>query len=319
MKETAPTEAVGCTIDAGQEAKTEILVNIDPELLFGQLPEMGQQDHVHALGQWAEWGKTYVPVPTSRADWSAVEVLIEAAQPRLLGDSKALRELLDRSTNRFKLTDPLLIDLGVHRWLAMDREASWSDWLAWVLERLADATMVLRVLGVQNPKFVSACAGQSYRVEREAQVKAGVPGSEGQIDLLVHLGEPEVALLGVEVKTFDESYEKQRGYLRSLRKLSRHVECVLVANDHVPQNKLFGFRLWRWEDLSMALRRAIAWYVQVHGGDAVAAMMLGFVGAVEQNLLGYGSAAPRRAAEDRPTLLPKHLYDYLRQTLGGDS
>jgi hypothetical protein len=28
MKETAPTEAVGCTIDGGQEAKTEILVYI---------------------------------------------------------------------------------------------------------------------------------------------------------------------------------------------------------------------------------------------------------------------------------------------------
>jgi hypothetical protein len=26
MRETAPTEAVGCTIDAGQDGKTEILV-----------------------------------------------------------------------------------------------------------------------------------------------------------------------------------------------------------------------------------------------------------------------------------------------------
>jgi hypothetical protein len=44
-------------------------------------------------------------------------------------------------------------------------------------------------------------------------------------------------------------------------------------------------------------------------------MMLGFVGAIEQNLLGYGIAAPRRAWENRPALLPEDLSNHLRRAL----
>lgn len=276
---------------------------------------MDQQDHVATLEQWAEWGKAYAPARASRPDWSAVVALIEAVEPRLREDSRDLRELLDSSTNRLKLTDPLLSDLGVHRWLVKDREESYSDWLAWVLERLGNARVVLRVLGVQNPQFVSTCDRQSYWVEREAQVEEGWLGSEGRIDLLIHFGEPEVAMLGVEVKTTDENYEKQRGYIKSLRKLCRRAEGVLVAIPDVPRDRLFGFGLRKWQDLGMALRRAIAEYVQSHDDLTMAAMMLGFMGAIEQNLLDYGVAAPRRAVKHMPTLLPRRVYDYLRKTL----
>jgi hypothetical protein len=276
---------------------------------------MGQSDHIANLVQWAGWGKAYARPRLSRPDWSAVEILIEAAQPRLLEDSKALRELLERSIDQLKSSDPFLCDLGAHRWLETDREESYSDWLAWILEQLSQASVILRVLGVQNPKFVATCAGQPCRVEREAGVKEGRPGSSGRVDLVIHFGEPEVAVLGVEVKTFDENYEKQRGYVQSLRKFCSHVECVLVANDDVPQNRLFGFNLQTWENLSVALRQVIAGYIQSHGANAISMMMLGFVGAIEQNLLGYGIAAPRRAWENRTALFPEDLSNHLRRAL----
>jgi len=276
---------------------------------------MGRPDHVANLVQWAEWGKAYAPPRLSRPDWSAVEILIEAAQPRLLEDSKALRELLERSTDQLKSSDPFLCDLGVHRWLEADREESYSDWLAWVMEQLNQASVILRVLHVQDPKFVATSEGQPYRVEREAGVKEGCPGSSGRVDLVVHFGDPEVAVLGVEVKTFDENYEKQRGYVQSLRKFCPRVECVLVAKYDVPQDRLFGFKLRTWENLSVALRQVIAGYIHSHGANPISTMMLGFVGAIEQNLLGYGIAAPRRAWENRPALLPEDLSNHLRRAL----
>jgi len=39
----------------------------------------------------------------------------------------------------------------MHRWL--EKENSYSDWLAWVLERLHDAKAVLKVLGIPDGEF----------------------------------------------------------------------------------------------------------------------------------------------------------------------
>ncbi|MEK7406363.1 MAG: hypothetical protein AAB225_14775 [Acidobacteriota bacterium] len=278
---------------------------------------LDQERYVATLRQWAEWARAYASRQTYRPDWSAVDALVEAARLRLLEDASALRELLDRSRNQLKLVDPLVYDLGVHRWLSADREESYSDWLAWVLERLKDAAAVLRLLGIED--LVSMCEGQPYRVERETGVEEGLPESAGRIDLLIHFGEPLVALVGVEVKTWDQSYEKQRGYLRSLRKYRCLVRGVLVANVEVSRRDLHGFRLRRWKEVSMAMRRAIAAYVRGSHEPAIAAMMLGFVAAIEQNLLGLGTTGARRAAKGLPTFFPQGLADYLRKTLEGDS
>jgi hypothetical protein len=278
---------------------------------------MEQSKHIAVLELWAKWGKAYACARLPAPDWSAAEVLIEAARPRLLEDSRALRELLERSQNQLKFADPLLCDLGTHRWLAKDREESYSDWLAWVLEQLGNGDAVLRVLGIQNQKLQPVCSRSKYRVEREAFVEEGSADCEGRIDLLLHFGEPEEALVGVEVKTWDESYDKQRGYLRSLRRSCCNTECVLLAIPAVSAESCFEFVPRRWQDLSMALRREIAWYVERHDRNSIAAMMCGFVAAIEQNLLEFGTAPARRAfhTPPQPTLLSKPLAEYLRGSL----
>src|ERR1700676_2738518 len=173
---------------------------------------MQQTNHIAAIEQWADWGTECAPGRPSRPVWSAVAVLIEAAQPRFVEESSALCDLLERSSDQLGFTDPLLCDLGLHRWLARDREESYSDWLAWVLEQLGDADAVLRVLGVPNPELQSLCSAGAYRVGREAFVMEGAPDREGRIDLLLHFGEPELALVGIEVKTGDKSYDKQKAH-----------------------------------------------------------------------------------------------------------
>ncbi|MGO9011108.1 MAG: hypothetical protein ACLQPN_13485 [Bryobacteraceae bacterium] len=132
-------------------------------------------------------------------------------------EATELRRLLEEWCDRFGMHDPLLNDLGAHRWI--DKETSYSDWLAWVLERL-EPSAVFDVLDVKppfNPKDAGNC-----RVQRESQLDARY------IDLLIHFeGVPDYAV-GVEVKTYDEQYAKQKDYLKSISRLyGNDMPCVL--------------------------------------------------------------------------------------------
>jgi len=274
---------------------------------------MKDQGHVATLRQWDEWGRAFVPTRTSRPNWSAVDLLIKAAMPRLKKDSSELRGLLKRSSGQL-LSDPLLIDLGVHRWL--DKETSYSDWLAWVIEQLGDPISVLTVFGLQDTPFASTCTGKVL-VQREEELGQGSPGRKGRIDLLICFGEPVSSVLGVEVKIDDEQHEKQQGYAASLSSLGLPHKCVLVARDEkILPGQLRGFLPRKWWDVGIALRQAITRYARSHENHAVQAMMLAFVAAVEQNILKLGTSASRRAWQGKPVLLSRELAKYLR-SLGG--
>ena len=252
------------------------------------------ENYAAVIEQWAEFGRRYAP-QRPRRDWSAVQILIDAAAPRLRQDSDDLRRLLDRSSEFLGFPDPLLCDLGTHRWL--DRENSYSDWLAWVLESLDDFGAVLRVLGIPE----NALAGkQEYTIDREWPLAEGNENSTGRIDLLIRCG---AEIIGVEVKTFDKQYLKQHGYKASLQNWCNSPRCILIANCDVPAKNLHGFELRRWEEVSLALRREIAPFIKgQRGNEVVGAMMLAFVGAVEQNLLELSVGSRARY---------KHLLRYI--------
>ena len=267
------------------------------------------EHEIAALEQWAELGRAYRP-RRRRPNWSDVEELIEAVQPRLRADSEELRRLLQKSEEALGFPDPLLCDLGTYRWL--DHENSYSDWLAWVLEKLDDFAAVLRVLGIPD----DALAGmEEFKVDREWPLAEGNENSTGRIDLLIRSGD---MMIGIEVKTFDKQYLKQHGYKASLKKFCSSPSCILVANCDVSEDDLHGFELRQWKDVSLALRREIAHFIQDEKGRILAgAMMLAFVAAIEQNLLGLGTQAPWRAQRHLPVLMPAALSEYLSQVEGG--
>ncbi len=264
-------------------------------------------DNLTVLQQWAQFGRTYFPRRVSRPNWSAVDQLIDTARPYLREEATELRRLLEEWCDRFGMHDPLLNDLGAHRWI--DKETSYSDWLAWVLERL-EPSAVFDVLDVKppfNPKDAGNC-----RVQRESQLDARY------IDLLIHFeGVPDYAV-GVEVKTYDEQYAKQKDYLKSISRLyGNDMPCVLVAiGDDIDKDELCGFTLRPWRKVTFALREKIAEYASKNGAEnrIVTSMMLGFVAAAEQNLLQFSPAALRRVSKNEPALIPRDLVKYL----GGD-
>lgn len=234
------------------------------------------------LQQWAQFGRTYAPQRASQPNWSSVERLIVAAKPWLREEATTLRGLLEEWSRKFGIQDPLLNDLGAHRWI--DKETSYSDWLAWVLERLEPST-VFEVLGVKPPPGRTG----KCQVQRESQL------DERYIDLLIRFdGIPDYAI-GVEIKTYDEQYAKQQDYLKSLRsRYRRDTPCILIAiPEDIDKDQLCDFTLRPWRKVTLALRAKIEEYARNHGEDTriITAMMLGFVAAVEQNLLGF---SPRR-------------------------
>ena len=256
---------------------------------------------VAVLQRWARLGRNYAPRRASRRpDWSAVERLTKAAAPYLRDQAGELRDLLQESSTRFGMEDPLLADLGTHRWL--DKETSYSDWLAWVLEHL-EPSAVFDILDVERPANLEK-AGRCH-VQRESQL------DKRYIDLLISFdGISDV--IGVEVKTYDEQYAKQKYYLKRLKSLYPKVPCVLIDREE-REHQRYGFDLRLWREVALALREKIAEYARKNGDDnrIVTAMMLGFVAAVEQNLLEFSPAAPRRAWRRKATMSPKGLVEYL--------
>jgi hypothetical protein len=273
---------------------------------------MSPSDHIATLQQWAAW---QAGLPQLAPDWEAASLLIAAAEPWFTEESANLRRLLERSAAALghHLDDPLLSELGVNRWL--DRELSYSDWLAWVLQKLNRAESVLRVLCVTDADLVGTCAGQAIFVLREEVLEEGWEGQPGQIDILVRFGNPTVACVGLEVKAWDEQYAKNRGYLDSLERNGIPAHGVLICNrDDLTVREAGGFHPCTWRKIAQNLRREIKEF-QGRSGTVCAAMMLGFIAAVEQNLLGLGVASARLAWRGLPTLPSGDLSGYLQEVL----
>ena len=204
--------------------------------------------------QWAEW---FVQPPKPPRDWSAVTEIILAAEPLRLERSAALRALLQRSQTVLGFNDPLLTDLGSHRWLR--RENCYSDWLAWALSRLRRTETVLSVLNVRDEQFSKACSGGAMIVTREEWLEHGWDEQEGRIDILIQFGDPASAYVAIEVKTVDTAYGKNVGYLDSLEGKGCPIAGVLIScNDGLTKEQAGGFAPITWRQVAVNFRRELA-------------------------------------------------------------
>ena len=77
--------------------------------------------------------------------WTPVEEMIKVAQPLFEAEKEQLKCLLEN--NKFDdLQDPFLLDFGTARWLKPKNEVAYSDWLAWIVERLKKAELILPLI-----------------------------------------------------------------------------------------------------------------------------------------------------------------------------
>lgn len=204
--------------------------------------------------------------------------------------SQAVREPLavayDRSKKSlFPLSDPLDARFPLHRQLSSDREEVYSDWLQWVLQQFSDPQSLGRILGSPNLAQL-ANPDEPVIVDREITVEHGYAGQAGRLDLV--LRQQSRRLIVVEVKTrayAGADLEKHVGYTESID--SPETEFIFLAVNP-PDTGLQGFRFVSWAEVCVALR-AIARSRLGPNHILSTALVLAFVGAVEQNLLGFVS------------------------------
>ncbi len=214
--------------------------------------------------------------------------MADAAKRLFEVDAIRLKELLNESNKRLQpLADPLSIDFGTHRWLSEDREEAYSDWLAWIIEQIDDPLAALRIFGITEVNNIAELKDTAMIVEREFPVPCGHEGREGRLDLVIRIGGHAVVV--VEVKKTDADIadtEKQKGYCAWLQAQPEPLKkAILLASDG-SEESYDQFRLITWADVCVELRRLTARFC-AKNKLLLAAMILSFIGAVEQNLLGF--------------------------------
>jgi hypothetical protein len=212
-------------------------------------------------------------------------LLIERAERLDQSARRRLTDLLAQSEKELSpLGEPLKLNLGAHRWLSADREESYSDWLAWILQGMSGSD-ILTLFSLSDK-----CAGE---LSRSAEfVRREVWRDQDRTDIEVTFAGQGFLLIEVKVK--DVGTEISRQLQRYANKLAaRHNLLLVLLGTEAPEPdvKECGFTFVRWNALCQRLRNHAN---RVKNSDMLrAAAILIFCGAAEQNLLGL-SSEPRR-------------------------
>jgi hypothetical protein len=150
-------------------------------------------------------------------------------------------------------------------------------------------------------------------VQREVCIPQGNEGQEGRLDLVIRYGGQ--AIIVVEVKKGDAEgadTTKQEGYSKWIDKqpeAARYpVMLVTSADDEICK----GFVSLPWANVCIELRRLSIEIIHERR-VTTAAMILAFVAAVEQNLLGFSYETVQRISEEEGLLFNVEVVDYVEK------
>jgi hypothetical protein len=239
------------------------------------------------LRTWALMGAELLPSQSRDVpNWDSVRRMIDAASERFAEDGERLRYLLDESRRRLApLADPFDIDLGLHRWLEAEREEAYSDWLEWILRQLPCAENVFELFNLDPPEAVLEC--RQWNVQRELRVSHGHPDHEGRLDLVIRFA--DLVIIVVEVKkgdADDADTTKHCGYSLSIDEQKYRYKYPVLLAASAEEDDYDGFSFCSWATVCVEMRRQ-AISICKQGRVTTAAMVVAFVAAVEQNLLGF--------------------------------
>ena len=223
-----------------------------------------------------------------------------------------MRTLIEESNKMLEpLSDPLTAKLGLHRWLVAEREEAYSDWLAWVIEQLT-VEQALRVLGILSGS-IALYSHTKLRVRREVVIP------KGRLDIVIRIGAE--TLIVVEVKKASEQAaqtEKQKGYSawlngkdNSLFKDKKSILLVTEVSDDYREKAGDQFSPVLWSHVCSSLRELLALPEFRRRELVTSALIIAFVGAVEQNILGFVNPD----AEGGSSLRYASTADYIKQAL----
>jgi hypothetical protein len=227
------------------------------------------------------WSELHRSAKHKSRSWNPAHLLIQSAK---LPDGYALAHLQEalKSSNAelAPLGEPLGLNMGKHRWLSVDREESYSDWLAWLLQGMSGSAEILPLFTLDHGDREEA-AGPVGIIRRE------VWSEYGRTDIEVPLGKRGFLLIEVKVRNTGSevsSQLKRYAEMLAVRHVERPVLVLLGTEAPEPSLERFGFTFTGWEALCQRLRQ---YANRVKESELLrAAAILIFCGAVEQNLLG---------------------------------
>jgi hypothetical protein len=255
------------------------------------------------------------------AEHATVERIANAFSALVENEKTRLADLLKISDRQlYPLSDPFRLPLLRHRWLDLrrEREESYSDWLAWLLERMDSAERVLRVFGLEQTDFGEVVRREEPRVYREKEFRAP-SGELKRLDIVVTFGDAGILLVEVKIRELElaggiENLPIYRRWLEERQPDPRRGYAVLLVPNSM-ESPSPGWEVRPWDQASLSLRLQAREYAAKRKQSApseesgiqasstqdtplVAAMLLCFAGAVEQNILGLdGTGHPISAPQ----------------------
>ena len=269
------------------------------------------------LRAWASLGHGLaMPRDCARMNWGSARRLIKAAQPKLRAEAQRLRELLQQSRKRLDpLDDPVRLDLGLNRWLEPEREEAYSDWLQWVVRQARTAEQIFKLFDLKPPP-PSLRTPAAADVHREYRIPYGHLGKAGRLDLVVDFGGQAIIVIELKKGDADESdTAKHKGYrewLAQCRCPKQHRHSILLALSAADAT-YDGFVFRSWANACINMRRFAE--SLLHDRVMTAAMVLAYVAAIEQNLLGFSASQIDEVCRGRSVSFNPRVVEYLERFL----
>ena len=208
-------------------------------------------------------------------------------------------------------SDPFRLPFSSHRWLdpQREREESYSDWLAWLLQGMA-ATQVLAIFGLEATEFGTFALKNTPRIYREEGF-LGPSGELKRLDIVIRFGTAAILLVEVKIRDIEvaggaENLDIYRRRLEELQADTKRGHAILLVPD--PMEAPSGWEVRTWDEVSLKLRlQAAVSNASIGGSHLFAAMLLCFAGAVEQNLLGLDVTGTTISAPQTALYLKRFL------------
>jgi hypothetical protein len=184
---------------------------------------------------WRELHREVVANVALRSpSWDSAHLLVRSADSLDHYARQHLEDALAQSDAELSpLRDPLALNLGAHRWLSADREESYSDWLAWILQGMSGSAEILPLFALGDDA-TSGPLGPMEKVQREGL------SEYGRTDIEVQFGSR--GLLLIEVKTKPPSSDlfsqlKRYDQWAAGQRVERKLLVLLGACPRIPQDR----------------------------------------------------------------------------------
>ncbi len=285
---------------------------------------MGKEEGpIGTIHHWAELARTRSALkPKRRVTWKSVNRMISSARTVWLAESAKLRDLLRESNMRSEpLSDPLLSNFDLHRWLAGEREEVYSDWLEWVVKQLPTLGDVFYVLGIEEPSEIASEALSTCSTEREKWVTLPHWESNKRLDLVIRCEGRVLVLIEVKITSPEEAdTAKQEEYFEWGEKQLESQRYYILLAKAGERPEYHKFKLRTFEGLCRALRKRTPEVIREKKMTVLTgALVFAYVGAIEQNRLGLSSGAAQRVFRGEDIATARRLALYLEDNLEGSN